>query len=807
MLNARCGYLGQAGCYTISIAVRQRTVYDTIMISAPLKVWVCLAFVFLGVLTVAQVARAADTQPPSVTITQPTNGSTLNGVVRIAASVTDNVAVATVSFKLDGAPVGPQLASPPFSIFMDTASLAKGVHSLLAVATDTAGNTRRSALVQIAVTNAARYTLGPGPFTVENLGYVLSANTQDRQAFFQLSNDTHLLLYYDADYGTSPFQIIDVNLSQGTARLTNGVLGRLGVRGTVLYPNGKIYIGSSEAGGIGYFMEYDPTTGATRQIAQITGSDTQFIEIGDDGWIYNGEYPSVYVDRYNPNTDIYERLGSMSTNSSYAYTLGADSRYLYVGVGESPWTLVIYDTQTTSKTEYWATNGDSLGTVRHGTNGYWYYQRYIPVPYHAVWYQLTNGLPVELTNTPSGLFPEQRRGNVVDGVNYGYLMGYNVNLDYALPNSSSNYATIRYRTVGATNWQSVGVTNFHLFPSSISRLYPWDSTRLMGFSGFYGQVILYDINSHQTTALGYPQYNLYNGIFGHGVAYFSGYDAATLRYDPSLPWTRTGSTANKFDTNINPFQISLALRTHNYFSTFGSDGFVYIGSHIDRNGTGGTLGWWDPVTGTNGTLMPWFTNDDVVDLQPALGGTKLVYVSINTNLFIFDVATKSIDRIINPVGTNQTAAVGSGLVSGLDKVVEIAPGIMFGVGWSNIFKVNITDGSILYSNTLPGNAFQQSISLPNRRLVLGPDGYIWMFRWYRDAQNFNKSSLYRISPEDGSYSVIVTNTYYTYGENNLMFNGGDMYWYGRTNLWRIHGLLIPVGPTPPQALSVVLPGQ
>lgn len=49
MLNARCGYLGQAGCYTISIAVRQRTVYDTIMISPPLKVWVCLAFVCLGV--------------------------------------------------------------------------------------------------------------------------------------------------------------------------------------------------------------------------------------------------------------------------------------------------------------------------------------------------------------------------------------------------------------------------------------------------------------------------------------------------------------------------------------------------------------------------------------------------------------------------------------------------------------------------------------------------------------------------------------------------------------------------------------
>jgi hypothetical protein len=105
-------------------------------------------------------ARAADTRPPSVKITQPTNGSTLSGIVGIAASATDNVAVASVSFKLDGAACASPLTSPPFSLPLNTASLVNGVHSVLAVATDTAGNTSRSPLVQINITNQPSYQLG-----------------------------------------------------------------------------------------------------------------------------------------------------------------------------------------------------------------------------------------------------------------------------------------------------------------------------------------------------------------------------------------------------------------------------------------------------------------------------------------------------------------------------------------------------------------------------------------------------------------------------------------------------------------------
>lgn len=818
MLNARCGTHGVTRPtlgkrYAILIAVRQSTVYDTIMIFPPLKVWVCLAIVFLGVLTVAQMARAADTQPPSVMIIQPTNGSTVSGVFTVLAIATDKVQVASVSLKLDGATFASPLTSPPFSLLLNTAGLANGVHNLLAMATDTAGNTSRSALVQITVTNPASYTLGPAPFTVENLGYVLSANTIDQTAFFQLSNDTHFICDYISQYSVSSLQILDVDLSLGTARLTNGPAGRAASQGFVLYPNGKMYQATGEANisgnQSGYLFEYDPIAGAIRQIAQVTGMAPQYSEIGDDGWIYIGEYPCAFVDRYNPNTDTFQSLGNMESETntdfgSYAYTLGADTRYLYVSIGESPWFLVVYDTQTTNMTRYWATNGDSGGSVMHGTNGYWYYMRGIPNPtYHVIWYQLTNGVPVLLASPPTGLFIQNvQRGNVVEGVANGYLLGYNVNLDYALPNSSSNYANIKWQTVGATNWQSVVVRNgFILDPLTVFRLYPWDSRHLLGFGFTYGPVFTWDINSHQTTTLGSPQSDIYDMMFGSGsppsVSYFSSYPAIVLSYNPALPWTLVKSTTNYFNTNVNPYQV-LALGEHNYFETIGSDGMVYVGVEQGRKGPGGWIGWYDPITGTNGSLF--FTNDSPNDLKPALGGTKLVYLSTtSSNLWVFDVATKSIQKII-PISLPG--------VSNLDKVIEVAPGIMFGVTGSNIFEVNIINGSILYTNSLPGTAFVLYTAQYNHRLVLGPDGYVWMPITTTNTHNqFTEYYICRINPANGSSTNLVDVGYFGFYPSSLMFNRGALYLYGSTNLCRIQGLLNPVGPAQPQALRVMPPGQ
>lgn len=761
------------------------------MILPPLKVWVCAAFVLLGALTVAPTARAADTQPPSVTITQPPNGSTVSGIVTVLATATDNVQVASVSLKLDGATFASPLTSPPFSLPLNTASLANGVHTLLAVAMDAVGNVGRSALVQINITNQARYTLGPGPFTVENLGSVLSANTQDRQAMFVYTNsDKHLLLYYD-NLATLkyPFQLLDVNLTQSTWRLTNGVPGRPPIHAISLYPNGKIYLASGDPG---YFMEYDPITGNTRQIAKLSQKNGQAQQIGDDGWIYIGEEPWAAVDRYNPTNGLFQRLGNMDTNIyQYAHTLGADSRYLYVSVGENPWFLVIYDTQTTNQNSYWEGQGDRASTVYHGTNGFWYYYR--GATNGNKYYILTNGVPTQI-----GLWPVVYPGNTHNGVvdnsggitTFTSVFGIEVNLDDVYPDSSANQATVKWRNVGAVNWSSITATGFNnLLPVIIKHLYAWDNNRLFGFATDYGPVFWYNLANATMTTMGYPQFSLYDTTFDGNVIYLSGYPDATLQYDTNLAWTLTTSTTNQALSN--PSLISARFGKYHYYTTLGSDGFFYIGAHHERDSTGGELGWYDPINRTKGSLRTPFLNDDVRDLKPALGGTKLVYSSNSGNLFVFDVASKQIDRIITPLPG----------IGPLDKVVEVAPGIIFGAAGSNVFKVNITNGFVIYSSTLPGVAFSSpSTQAYDHRLTFGLDGYMWMFIY---ANNTN--TLYRINPSDGSYTKIVTNSLTTYGNNSVMFNGGDLYLYGGTNIYRIQGVLIPVGPAQPQNLHVLPP--
>jgi hypothetical protein len=95
----------------------------------------------------------ADTTPPTVSITAPASGSTLVGSVTITATASDNVGVAGVQFKLDGANLGLEDTTSPYSLTWDTTSAANGSHTLTATARDAAGNTTTSAPVTVTVNN------------------------------------------------------------------------------------------------------------------------------------------------------------------------------------------------------------------------------------------------------------------------------------------------------------------------------------------------------------------------------------------------------------------------------------------------------------------------------------------------------------------------------------------------------------------------------------------------------------------------------------------------------------------------------
>ena len=102
-----------------------------------------------------QVAVAGDTTAPTVAITAPANGAALSATVAVTADASDNVGVVGVQFKLDGANLGTEDTTAPYSVTFDTRTVSNGSHTLAAVARDLGGNGATSAGVGVAVSNTA----------------------------------------------------------------------------------------------------------------------------------------------------------------------------------------------------------------------------------------------------------------------------------------------------------------------------------------------------------------------------------------------------------------------------------------------------------------------------------------------------------------------------------------------------------------------------------------------------------------------------------------------------------------------------
>ncbi|MGB7680210.1 MAG: Ig-like domain-containing protein [Candidatus Acidiferrales bacterium] len=100
-------------------------------------------------------SASTDTTPPTVTMTAPASGSTVTGTVTVSANATDNVAVASVQFLLDGANLGAAVTASPYSYSWNSTTATNATHSLSAVATDTAGNTATATAVSVTVSNTS----------------------------------------------------------------------------------------------------------------------------------------------------------------------------------------------------------------------------------------------------------------------------------------------------------------------------------------------------------------------------------------------------------------------------------------------------------------------------------------------------------------------------------------------------------------------------------------------------------------------------------------------------------------------------
>jgi fibronectin type 3 domain-containing protein len=98
-------------------------------------------------------APPTDTTSPSVTLTAPSNSSTVSGIVTLTATATDNVGVVGVQFHRNGTNLGAEDITNSYALPWDTTTVGNGTYTLTATARDAAGNTSTSASVTVTVSN------------------------------------------------------------------------------------------------------------------------------------------------------------------------------------------------------------------------------------------------------------------------------------------------------------------------------------------------------------------------------------------------------------------------------------------------------------------------------------------------------------------------------------------------------------------------------------------------------------------------------------------------------------------------------
>ena len=105
-------------------------------------------------LVVAQTAPVGpDTTAPTTSITSPSAGATVSGNTTVSASASDNVAVTSVEFYVDGVLASTDNVAP-YSFSWNTTAVADGSYSLSSKAYDAAGNNGTSAPVSVTVDNS-----------------------------------------------------------------------------------------------------------------------------------------------------------------------------------------------------------------------------------------------------------------------------------------------------------------------------------------------------------------------------------------------------------------------------------------------------------------------------------------------------------------------------------------------------------------------------------------------------------------------------------------------------------------------------
>lgn len=237
--------------------------------------------------TSAPVSFTVNNTKTTVEVTAPVPGANVAGNTTLTATATAGAGftISQVQFKVDNAPFGAPILAGPFSVVLDTTTLANGSHTVVAVAADSASTTATSTPVTFNVSNGGpppsgtalisafttgaprnnftgsfgmRFIVGGNPLNVTALGRIYVAG----------NNKSHVVRLVRASDGT------DVPGGSVTITLPSGLAGQFVYAAlpspVTLDANTTYYLLSAETASGDQFYDLGPVT-PTNAVSVVNG--------------------------------------------------------------------------------------------------------------------------------------------------------------------------------------------------------------------------------------------------------------------------------------------------------------------------------------------------------------------------------------------------------------------------------------------------------------------------------------------------------------------------------------------------------
>jgi len=275
---------------------------------------------------------AADTTPPSVSITAPTSGATVSGaLVSLTATSSDNIAVSGVQFYVDSTPVGSSSSTSPYTVTWNSNGVANGSHTIYAVATDTSGNQATSSVA----------------ITVSNLTYSAPGVTVSSATSIATSSATlNGSIVFDGN-ASSTIEGFTYGLtsSYGATTSTTGTYGvgsfSIPVSGLVCNTAYHYQAFATNSQGTGTSTDQTFMTSACPVYLISANPNSLYANSGNSGVILTGS--STFWTSGTPGSPTFQLTGGTGASIASQSISGSSSAALTINPGTTAGTLLLLD--------------------------------------------------------------------------------------------------------------------------------------------------------------------------------------------------------------------------------------------------------------------------------------------------------------------------------------------------------------------------------------------------------------------------------------------------------------------------------